>query len=48
MKEYLTVKVGKELAANMKKFPEVNWSEVVRMCIKEYIKQRQREKSTEV
>jgi len=32
----VTVQVGDELAAKMEKLPDVNWSQVVRICIQKY------------
>ena len=40
MVKNITVSVGDEIAEKMKEYPEVNWSEITRTAIIEYLKHR--------
>ncbi len=40
MSKMVSADVGKELKKRMERFPEVNWSEVIRKCIDKYVSER--------
>ena len=44
MVKNVTLSVGDEIAEKMKEYPEVNWSEIARKAIIEYITQRKHRK----